>query len=336
MLFKRLGIDLGTANSLVYLQEKGIVLNEPTVVAISLQDRKVVAVGKKAKEMLGRTPESITASRPMRDGVIADYQVTEAMLRYFLKKVCGRSFLFKPEVMIAIPAGATQVEKRAVEDAALSAGAKTVYVIHEPLAAALGAGIPVGEASGNMILDIGGGAAEAAVISLGGVVVSKSTRVGGNKIDDALASYVRQKHGVVIGETTAEKAKIKIGSALEVKEKKNKKMVLKGRDNITGLPKKKEVTTNEMVAAIERPLSKIVNMVKSVLEDIPPELSSDIVDKGIVMTGGSSLLLNLDQLLTRETGVSAHVVEKPMLAVVKGTGIALENLPVYKRSVSKR
>lgn len=336
MLFKRLGIDLGTANSLVYLQDEGIVLNEPTVVAISASDRKVVAVGNEAKEMLGRTPENIIASRPMRDGVIADYQVTEAMLRYFLQKVCGRSFLFKPEVMISIPAGCTQVERRAVEDATLSAGARTVFIIHEPLAAALGAEIPIGEASGNMILDIGGGAAEAAVISLGGVVVSKSTRVGGNRIDDALANFVRRKQGLIIGETTAEEVKIKIGSAIKVSAKKNKRKEIKGRDSITGLPRKIEISTNEVSEAIRHPLNQIVNMVKSVLEEIPPELASDIIDKGIVMTGGTSLLNRFDKFLTKETGVPCHVVEEPMLAVTKGIGIALENLELYKRSITKR
>ncbi|MFC1711771.1 rod shape-determining protein [Patescibacteria group bacterium] len=336
MLYKRLGIDLGTANSLVYLQGKGIVLNEPTVVAVSLVDKKVVAVGNEAKEMLGRTPVSIIASRPMRSGVIADYQVTEAMLRYFLQKTCGRSFLFKPEVMISIPAGCTQVEKRAVEGATLSAGAKTVYMIHQPLAAAIGAGIPIAEASGNMIVDIGGGAAEAAVISLGGVVVSRSTRVGGNRIDDVIASYVRKKHGLVIGETTAEEIKIKIGSAIKVEPKKNKKMDIKGRDSITGMPRKVEINTNEVVEAVRQPLNQIINMVKSVLEEVPPELSSDIIDKGIVMSGGTCLLNNFDRLMTKETGVPCHVTEDALLAVVKGTGIALENLEAYKRSITKR
>jgi len=336
MLFKRLSIDLGTANSLVYLQGKGIVLNEPTVVAVSAVDHKVMAVGNEAKEMLGRTPESIIASRPMREGVIANYQVTEAMLRYFLQKVCGRSFLFKPEVMIAIPAGCTQVEKRAVEDAALSAGSKTVYMIHEPLAAALGVGIPIAKPSGNMILDIGGGAAEAAVISLGGVVATKSTRIGGNKIDDAIANFVRKKHGLIIGETTAENLKIKISSAIKVSPKDNKKVELKGRDNITGLPRKIEITINEVVEAIHYPIYQIINMVKAVLEEIPPELASDIIDKGIVMSGGTSLLRQFDKLLIKETGVPCYVVEKPMLAVVKGAGIALENLELYKRSITKR
>lgn len=336
MLFKRLGIDLGTANSLVYLQGKGIVLNEPTVVAVSINDRKVLAVGNEAKEMLGRTPENIIASRPMRNGVIADYQITEAMLKYFLQKTCGRSFLFKPEVMISIPAGCTQVEKRAVEGATLSAGAKNVYMIHQPLAAAIGSGIPIAEASGNMIMDVGGGAAEAAVISLGGVVVSKSARIGGNRLDDDIASFVRKKDGLVIGETTAEMVKIKIGSALKLKSKKVKKMEIKGRDSITGLPRKIEITTNEVVEAMRSSLNQIVSMVKSVLEEVPPELSSDIVDKGIVMSGGTSKIRNFDKLLSKQTGVPCYVTEKPLLAVAKGTGIALENLEVYKRSISKK
>lgn len=338
MLFKRLGIDLGTANSLVYLQGKGIVLNEPTVVAVSVEDRKVVAVGNEAKKMLGRTPGNIIASRPMRDGVIADYQATEAMLRYFLQQVCGRSFLFKPEVMISIPAGCTQVEKRAVEDACLSAGAKSVYIIHEPLAAAIGAGIPIGEPSGNMIVDSGGGATEAAVISLGGVVVSKSVRIAGNKIDDAITSFVRKKNGLIIGETTAENIKIKIGSAMKTKEDKANSAVMqiKGRDSISGLPRQIEITTSEVTEAIKIPLSQITGMVKTVLEEVPPELASDIIDRGIVLSGGTSLLRNFDKLLTKETGVPCHVVDEPMLCVVKGTGVALENLEFYKRSITRR
>ncbi len=334
MLFKRLGIDLGTANSLVYLQGKGVVLNEPSVVAVSVEERKVVAVGNEAREMLGRTPGNIIASRPMREGVIADYQVTEAMLRFFIKEVCGRSFLFKPEVMICIPAGSTQVEKRAVEDAAVSAGARSIYIIAEPLAAAIGAGVPIGEASGNMIIDIGGGACETAIISLGGVVVSKSLRVAGSKLDDAIASYIKRKHGLLIGETTSEEIKIKIGSA--VKRKKDKRLAVRGRDSISGLPRQIEVASNEVTEAMQTPLSQMVKAIKSVLEEVPPELASDIIDKGIVLSGGTSLLRNLDRLLTEETGVACSVVEEPMLAVVKGLGIVLEDLEKYKRSISKR
>lgn len=329
-----MGIDLGTANSIVYVVGEGIVLNEPTVVAVSLNDEKVLAVGNAAKEMLGRTPSNIKASRPMRDGVIADYRVTEAMLRYFLTKVAGRGSLFKPEVMICAPAGVTQVERRAVIDATMSAGARVAYLIEEPLAAAIGAGIPIDDASGNMILDMGGGASESAVISLGGVVVSKSVRVAGNKIDEAIAGYVRRKYNVIIGEQTAEMIKIKIGSALA--SKKEDRLEVKGRDSISGLPRSIEITSSEVTEAILPPLMKIIEMIKRVLEEVPPELSSDIIDKGIVMSGGTATLRNFDRLITRETNVPAFVAEEPMLCVAKGTGLALENLESYKRSLGKR
>ncbi|NMB56623.1 rod shape-determining protein [Candidatus Beckwithbacteria bacterium] len=331
---KKIGIDLGTANCLVYLEKKGIVLNEPSVVAISVFDKKVVAVGNEAKEMLGRTPGNIIASRPMRDGVIADYVVTEAMLRYFIQKTCGRSLWFKPEVLICIPAGATQVEKRAVEDATISAGAKTVYIIHEPLAAAIGAGIPIGEPSGNMILDVGGGAAECAIISLGGVVVNKSVRIGGNRLDDTLIAWIKKKYGLTIGETTAENTKIKIGSAMKIKN--DQTILIKGRDNITGLPKRLEISTNEIVEAFSHNLGQIINMVKKVLEEVPPELSADIIDKGIVMTGGTSNLRNFDKLLSKQTGIPCYVAEDALFCVAKGTGIVLENLDMYKKSLSRR
>lgn len=334
MFYKRLGIDLGTANSLVWLAGEGIVLNEPTVVAVSVEDNRVVAVGHEAKRMLGRTPVNIEASRPLKDGVIADYVITEAMLRYFIQKVCGRAFFFKPEVMISVPAGVTQVEKRAVLEATLGAGAKTAYLIDCPLAAAIGAGIPIAEASGNMIVDIGGGAAEGAVISLGGIVVSKSVRVAGTKIDEAIASDIRKKHNLVIGEQTAEAVKIKIGSALKLL--KEEKMEVKGGDYLAGLPRTIEITSSEVTEAIRRPLSQIISMVKSVLEEIPPELSSDIIEKGIVAVGGTSLLRNFDRLMTKETGVPCHVVEEPMLCVVKGTGVALENFDLYKRNITRR
>jgi len=330
-LIKRVGIDLGTANCLVYVVGEGIVLEEPTVVAVSLNDSRVLAVGREAEMMLGRTPGDIKASKPMRDGVIADYVVTEAMLRYFLKKV-GASSLFKPEVMICVPAGVTQVEKRAVLSATMSAGARAAYLIEEPLAAAIGAGVSIAEASGNMILDIGGGAAEAAVISLGGVVTFKSVRVAGNKIDESISKYVRKKHTLVIGEQTAEKVKIKIGSA--TRPIKDEVLEVTGRDSITGLPKSIVLHSLDVFEAISDPLSKIINMVKQVLEEVPPELASDIIDKGIVMSGGSSTLRNFDKLLTTETGVPAFVAEDPLRCVVKGTGIALENLDLYRRSVS--
>jgi rod shape-determining protein MreB len=266
--------------------------------------------------------------------VIADYAVTEAMLRFFIQKTMGRRFLLKPEVMICVPAGCTQVERRAVLDATLSAGARSAYMIDEPLAAAIGANIPIAEASGNMILDIGGGAAEAAVISLGGVVVSKSVRVGGNKIDESIVDYIRRKHGLVIGDQTAEKVKLEMGSALPFK--KVRRIQVKGRDNVTGLPREIELNSSEITEAISRPIGQIVGMVKQVLEEIPPELSSDIIDKGIVMSGGSSQLTNLDRLMTEETGVPCHVAEEPMLCVIRGTGVALENIDLYKRTISRR
>ena len=331
---KRLGIDLGTANSLVYVTDQGVVLNEPTVVAVATDDNRVVAVGSEAREMLGRTPGNITASRPMRDGVIADYVITEAMLRYFIDKVCGRSRFFKPEVMICVPAGVTSVERRAVLDATLSAGAKTAYLIDEPLAAAIGAKIPIANPSGNMIVDIGGGSTEAAVISLGGVVVHNSVRVAGNKVDEAIAAYVRRKHNLLIGDRMAEDIKLTIGSALALKPE--KVMEIRGRDSLTSLPKTVEITSTEVTEAIQGPLTSIMGAVKGVLEQTPPELSSDIIDKGIVLSGGTSLLANLDKLMTQVTGVPCHVAEDPLMCVVMGTGVAMENIDLYKRSLAKR
>lgn len=331
MFGKRIAIDLGTANIVVWLAGKGIILNEPTVVAVSAEDNRVLAVGNEAKNMLGRTPGNITALRPLREGVIADYEVTEAMLRYFIQKVCGRVWLFKPEVIICTPAGGTQVEKRAVLDATLSAGARAAYLIDEPLAAAIGAKIPIAQASGNMVLDMGGGAAEAAIISLGGVVVHKSVRVAGNRIDEGIASFLRRKHNIVVGEQTAEEIKIKIGSALPVA--KEETLEVKGRDSLLGLPKIITVTSSEVTEAIRPALNMIITMVKEVLEETAPELSADIIDKGIIMTGGTSQLRNFDKLLTQELGVSCHVAEESLFCVVKGTGIALENLDLYKRSI---
>src|SRR3990172_5030670 len=334
MLRKRIAIDLGTANTLVWVAGQGIVANEPTVVAISADDNKVVAVGEDAKRMLGRTPESLIASRPMREGVIADYQVTEAMLKYFIGKVVGRFQLFKPDVMICVPAGCTQVERRAALDATLSAGAAHAYLIDEPLAAAIGAGIPVSAPSGHMILDIGGGAAEAAVISLGGVVVHKSVRVAGNKLDEAIINYMKRRHNLIIGETTAEEVKKRIGSAtvLPVEET----MEVKGRDSVTGLPRAVVVSSTEITEAIRAVLTQIVGAAKGVLEQTPPELASDIIDKGIVMSGGTSVLRNFDRFMTELTGVPCHVAEEPLLCVVRGTGVAIENLDLYKKSVSRR
>lgn len=333
---KRVGIDLGTANSLVYLAGTGIVLNEPTVVAVTTDDHRVLAVGNEAKEMLGRTPGNIIATRPMRDGVIADYVITEAMIRYFLDKVCGSSRIFKPEVMVCAPAGVTSVEKRAILDATLSAGARTAFLIDEPLAAAIGAKIPIANPSGNMIVDIGGGTTEAAVVCLGGVVVHSSVRVGGNKIDEAIQTYVRKKHNLIIGDRMAEEVKIKIGSAIKLKPDELQKMEVRGRDAFTGLPRTIEITSEEVTEAISDITQKIINAVKGVLEQIPPELASDIIDKGIVMSGGTSLLRNLDKSLTDSLGVPAALAENPLLCVALGTGLALENLDLYKRSVSKR
>ena len=336
MFSKRLGIDLGTANSLVYVIGQGVVVNEPTVVAVAVDDGKVLAVGNEAKAMLGRTPGNIRASRPMRDGVIADYIVTEAMLRYFLDRVCGSSRLFKPEVMICVPAGVTQVERRAVLDATLSAGAKVAYLIDEPLAAAIGAKIPIANPSGNMIVDIGGGSTEAAVISLGGVVVHKSARVAGNKIDEAIQNFIKKKYNLLIGERTAEEIKITIGSALPIPSSKDSKMEIRGRDAATGLPKLLEFTTDEVVEAVTPTLSQIVTAVKGVLEETPPELASDIIDRGIVLSGGTGMLRNLDKLMTHTIGVPVHVAEDPLFCVVKGCGLAMENIDLYKRNITKR
>jgi rod shape-determining protein MreB and related proteins len=335
-LSKRIGIDLGTANSLVYLAGSGIVLNEPTVVAISTDDRSVLAVGNEAREMLGRTPGNITASRPMRDGVIADYVITEAMIRFFLDKVLGRSRLFKPEVMVCAPAGVTSVEKRAILDATLSAGAKTAFLIDEPLAAAIGARIPIANPSGNMIVDIGGGTTEAAVICLGGVVVHNSVRVGGNKIDEAIQTYVRKRHNLIIGERMAEDIKINIGSATFGKQSEVSEMEVRGRDGITGLPQTFIMTSEQVTEAVSETLEKIITAIKGVLEQTPPELASDIIDKGIILSGGTSCLRNFDRLVTEKTGVPAALAENPLFCVALGTGMALENLDLYKRSVSKR
>lgn len=328
---KRIAIDLGTANTLVWVAGEGLVSNEPTVVAIATESGKVVAIGEDAKKMLGRTPEALTASRPMREGVIADYQVTESMLRYFISKVSGGFQLFKPDVMICVPAGCTQVERRAALDATLSAGAAHAYLIDEPLAAAIGAGIPVSAPSGNMILDIGGGAAEAAVISLGGVVVHKSVRVAGNKIDESIQDYLKKKHNLIVGDQTAEEIKIKLGSAVQIK--KEEVMELSGRDLVFGLPRTATISSTEVTEAIHPILMQIIGAIRKVLEDTPPELAADIIDKGIVMSGGTSQLRNFDKLITQETGVPAHVAEDAIFCVVRGTGIVMENIELWKRSV---
>lgn len=343
-LRKKIAIDLGTANTLVWVEGKGIVVNEPTVVAVSADDNKVVAVGKDAKKMLGRTPDTLIANRPMREGVIADYEVTEAMLSYFISSALGGGGKagkilsgfspLKPDVMICVPAGCTQVERRAALDATLASGAAHAYLIDEPLAAAIGAGIPVSAPSGHMILDMGGGAAEAAVISLGGVVVSASVRIAGNKVDEAIQAYLKKKHNLIVGDQTAEEVKIKIGSAMPVE--KQKKLEISGRDVVFGLPRSLVVTSEDITEAIKPTLLNIIGAVKSVLEDTPPELAADIIDKGIVMSGGTALLMNFDKLITEETGVPAHIAEEPMFCVVKGTGTVMENIELWKRSVTTR
>lgn len=337
---KRIGIDLGTANTLVYVVGEGIVLNEPTVVAVTAEENRVVAVGREAKEMLGRTPGNVTALRPLREGVVADYTITEAMLSYFIDKVCGRSRFLKPEVMVCIPSGVTQVERRAVLDATMSAGAKVAYLIDEPLAAAIGAKIPIAQAAGHMIVNIGGGSTESAVISLGGVVVHSSVRVAGNKVDEAIANYVKKKFNLLIGETTAETIKIQIANAVVAEDgKKNntlKSMEVRGRDNITGLPRTVILDEIQVNEAIKPTLLDIIKGVKEVLEQCPPELASDIIDKGIVMSGGTSLLTNFDKLMTEMTGVPCHVAEDALLCVARGTGVAMENIELYKRSINKK
>ncbi len=329
LLANRIGIDLGTANVLVYAPKKGIIINEPSVVAVS-DDNKVLAVGEEAKEMIGRTPEAIIAYRPLRDGVIADYRVTEAMIRYFINKVSGGIRLFRPEVMISVPAGATSTEKKAVIDATRQAGAKEAYIIPEPVAAAIGADIPIDAPAGNLIVDIGGGTTEVAIISLGGIVASSSVRIGGNKLDQSISDYIRKKYGLAVGDKTAEEIKTTIGSALPLT--KEKTMEIRGRDTIAGLPKTIVITSSEITEAIQNELDKIVLAVRSVLEKTPPELASDVIDRGMIMTGGGSLLKNLDKLLAKTTGVAAYVADDALLCVAKGTGLALENLDDYKKS----
>lgn len=328
---KKLGIDLGTANTLVFVPGKGVVLNEPSVVAVSVHNRRVLAVGDEAKNMIGRTPDSIIAYRPLKDGVIADYRVTEAMLRYFIGKTIGGMRLFKPEVMISAPAGVTSTERRAVIEAALKAGAKAAYVVKEPILAAIGAGIPIQEARGHMVVDIGGGTTDAAVISLGGIVASTSAKVAGNKIDQAIADYIKERMNLAIGDRTAEDIKIAIGSAVPLKEELI--YIVKGRDFLTGLPRTTEIKTNEIVEAIKGPLGDIIKAIKLVLQETPPELAADISSNGIIMTGGGSLLRNIDELVLRSTGVPAHVAEDALLCVARGTGKALEHLETYKRSI---
>ncbi len=329
---RKIGIDLGTANVLVYVKGRGIVLSEPSVVALSTKDNRVKAVGADALAMLGREPESIEVVRPMRNGVIADYDITEAMLKYFIKKASGPLGFSKPEVMICIPAGVTTVEMRAVKEAAISAGARYAYLIREPLAAAIGANIPVAQPSGNLIIDIGGGTTEVAVVSLNDIVVSTSVRVGGNKFDEAIAAYIKRKYNVLIGERTAESAKIEIGAALPLPRP--LAMQVRGRDQVAGLPRTIEINSNEITEAIQEPLDAVVNATRMVLSETPPELSSDIIDKGMIMTGGGSMLRRINELLTEVTGVPCYVADQPANCVAIGTGLALENIDILRDSLS--
>jgi rod shape-determining protein MreB and related proteins len=332
---KKLGIDLGTTNILVFVPGVGIVLNEPSVVAVSEDDNKILAIGAEAKTMIGRTPENIIAYRPMKDGVIADYRVTEAMLRYYINKALGKWNMFKPDVLVSVPAGVTSTERRAVIEAAMKAGAKNAYVVKEPILAAIGAGIPIQEAAGHMIVDIGGGTTDVAVISLGGIVASTSVKVAGNKIDAAIADYMKKTYNLAIGDKTAEDIKIKVGSAVPLDDELS--MSVKGRDSILGLPRTVEIKTNEVTKSIQKELREMVKAIRDVLQETPPELSSDIIDRGIIMTGGSSQLRHLPELVLRRTGVKAVLAEEALYCVVKGTGVALEHLDVYKKSIiSKR
>lgn len=328
---RKIAIDLGTTNTLIYIPRRGIVLNEPSVVAVSVNENAVLAVGNEAKEMIGRTPESIVAHRPLKDGVIADYRITEAMLHYLIQKAGASVRWLRPEVLVSVPAGITSTERRAVVDATLSAGARAAYLIKEPIAAAIGAGIPIGESSGHMIVDIGGGTCEVAIISLGGIVASYSARVGGNRFDEAIIEHIRKRYGVVVGEQTAERIKIELGSA--VPEEEPRQMTIRGRDLATGLPKETTISSLEVTEALKDPLDDVLQAIKQVLQETPPELAADVIDKGIVVSGGGALLRNIDQLISRATSVPCYISDDPLVCVVKGAGAALENIDAYKRSV---
>ncbi|MBP9749271.1 MAG: rod shape-determining protein [Candidatus Pacebacteria bacterium] len=328
----KLGIDLGTTTTLVYVPGKGIVCNEPSVVAVSLHDRRVLAVGTEAKTMVGKTPETIVAYRPMKDGVIANYHVTEIMLAYYIRKALGRFRPFKPDVVLSVPAGVTSTERRAVVEAAVKAGARHAYVIKEPVLAAIGAGIPIHEPRGHIVTDIGGGTIDVAVISLGGIVASTSVKCAGNHLDRAIQDYVKKKFGIAIGEKMAEEIKIRIGSALPLEE--DLVMDMKGRDIISGLPRTTEIVTADVVRATSKELREMIDAIKVVLQDTPPEIAADIIDRGIIMTGGTSQLRNLDELILRRTGVRATLAEQAQLCVARGTGIALTHLSVYKKSLT--
>lgn len=333
MIVRQLGIDLGTANTLVFVPGQGIIIQEPSVVAVSKPDNKVLAIGKEAKEMAGKTPADIVVYRPLKDGVIADYRVTQAILRYFINKACGFWRFLKPDVLVSVPAGSTSTERKAVIDAAREAGAKNTFVVKEPVLAALGAGVPINTASGNMIVNIGGGVAEIAVISLGGVVTWKSIRVAGDKLNQAIIDYLKKKYNLIIGEKTAEELKIKIGSVMPLPEKEKLTLEIRGQDIVESLPKNLVVSSNDIAVAVQPHLKEIIQAIKDVLRETPPELAADIVEKGMILTGGGALLRQLDELILKTTGVPAYVADEPLLCVAKGTGIILNNLAIYKRSI---
>lgn len=326
---KDMGIDLGTANTLVYVRGKGIVVREPSVVAIQSDTREVLAVGEEAKKMIGRTPGNIVAIRPMKDGVIADFDITQAMLKHFIRKAYPRRSMVKPRVIVCVPSGVTEVEKRAVEEAALQADAREAYLIEEPMAAAIGAGLPVEEPTGSMVVDIGGGTTEVAIISLGGIVTSKSIRIGGDELDEAIVQYIKREYNLMIGERTAEEIKIKIGSAYSLD--KEDTMIVRGRDLVTGLPKTLNISSREINTALREPVSHIIEAIKYTLEKTPPELAADIMDRGIMLTGGGALLTGLDKLIKQQTGMPVNIAEEPLDCVVLGTGKTIEEIDVLKR-----
>lgn len=328
-LSQDMGIDLGTANTLVHVKGKGIVIREPSVVAVQKDTNDVLAIGSEAKRMIGRTPGNIVAIRPLKDGVIADFDITQAMLKFFIRKAIGNKTFVRPRVVVGVPSGVTAVERRAVLDATIQAGAREAYLIEEPMAAAIGAGLPVQEATGNMVVDIGGGTSEVAVISLGGIVVSRSVRIGGDKMDEAIVQYIKKRYNLLIGERTAEEIKIAIGTAMRVENPDT--MDIRGRDLVTGLPKTLNIDANQIQEALSEPVAGIVEAVRGTLERTPPELSADIMDRGIVMTGGASLLRNLDNVLSKETGMPVYVSDAALSCVALGTGIAVEHVDIYKK-----
>jgi rod shape-determining protein MreB and related proteins len=332
MIVRKIGIDLGTANTLVFIPQKGILINEPSVVAIAIDDNRILAIGAEAREMLGRTPEVIKTYKPLKDGVIADYRVTAAMLKYFIDKVTGPWKIFKPDLIISVPVGITSTERRAVIGAAREAGAKEAYVAREPILAALGAGVPINSAGGNMLVNIGGGTTEVAVISLGGIVSWASVRVAGNKMDAAITDYVKRKYNLAIRERTAEEVKMKIGSALPTKNK--EELEIRGLDLTEGLPKNIAINSNEIAEAINSPLKDIVQAVKTVLSETPPELAADVMERGMIISGGGALLNNINDLITKMTGVPSYIADEPLYCVAKGTGVILDNLELYKKSIT--